>query len=56
VHLFEFARDIYGRYVHVDFVHKIRDERRFESLDELKSQILKDASDARSFFGIAEPN
>jgi len=56
VHLFEFARDIYGRYVHVDFVHKIRDERRFESLDELKSQILTDAADARRFFGIAEPS
>ncbi len=56
VHLFDFSRDIYGRYVHVDFVHKVRDERRFESLDELKEQILRDAADARGFFGIADAN
>ncbi len=50
VHLFDFEGDIYGHYVHVDFLHRIREERRFESFEALKTQILKDAEDARAFF------
>lgn len=50
VHLFDFDQNIYGRYVSVDFVHKIRDERRFDSFDELKRQIHQDADAARAFF------
>ncbi len=51
VHLFDFGGDIYGRHVHVDFLHKLRDERRFDSFDELKAQIQLDAEQARVFFG-----
>lgn len=50
VHLFDFDDDIYGRYVHVDFLHKLRDELRFASLDELKARIGADADQARAFF------
>ena len=50
VHLFDFSADLYGRYVHVDFLHRIREERRFESFDALKAQILRDAEEARQFF------
>ena len=50
VHLFDFDGDIYGRHVHVDFLKKLRDERRFDSFDELKAQILRDAEQARTFF------
>ncbi|MDH5784630.1 MAG: bifunctional riboflavin kinase/FAD synthetase [Chromatiales bacterium] len=50
VHLFDFNGDIYGRYVHVDFLYRIREERRFESFDALKAQILNDADEARAFF------
>jgi riboflavin kinase/FMN adenylyltransferase len=50
VHLFDFDADIYGRYVHVDFLHRIREERRFESFDALKAQILRDAEAAKLFF------
>jgi riboflavin kinase/FMN adenylyltransferase len=50
VHLFEFGADIYGRYVHVDFLHKLRDERRFESFEALKRQILADAGQAEGYF------
>ena len=49
VHLFDFDADIYGRYVHVDFLHKLRPEQRFESLEELVAQIRKDATEARAF-------
>lgn len=50
VHLFDFSGDIYGRHVHVDFLHKLRDERRFDSFEALKAQILLDAEQARDFF------
>lgn len=50
VHLFDFSDDLYGRHVHVDFLHKLRDERRFESFEALKEQILLDAQRAREYF------
>ena len=49
VHLFDFEADIYGAHVHVEFLHKLRDERRFDSLDALKAQIRLDAAQAREF-------
>ncbi|WP_432742144.1 bifunctional riboflavin kinase/FAD synthetase [Methylobacter sp. G7] len=47
-HLFDFNREIYGRYVEVHFKQKIRDEMRFQSLDELKFQIIKDVAKAKA--------
>ena len=55
VHLLDFDRDIYGKYVHVNFLHKLRDEQRFESLDELKTHIQQDIRDARAFFRTYHP-
>ncbi len=51
VHIFDFDQDIYGRYIEVEFVMKLRDEKRFDSFDLLKAQIFKDAQQARTFFG-----
>ncbi len=50
VHLFDFAEEIYGRYVQVDLLCKIRDEMKFQSVDMLKWQIERDAEKAREFF------
>ncbi|GAB6041206.1 bifunctional riboflavin kinase/FAD synthetase [Endothiovibrio diazotrophicus] len=50
VHLFDFDQQIYGRHVQVDFLHKIRDERKFPSFDDLKNQILLDVEQARGYF------
>ncbi len=50
VHLFDFNRDIYGAHVDIDFLWKIREERKFESFDALKRQILKDSDRAENFF------
>jgi len=47
VHLFDFDRDIYGAYVNVIFLKKIRDEKRFESFDDLKDQIQRDVQVAK---------
>ena len=53
VHLFDFSGDLYGRHVCVDFIHKLREERRFDSFEALKSQILLDAQQARECFAQA---
>jgi riboflavin kinase / FMN adenylyltransferase len=50
VHLFDFDRDLYGQYVAVDFLQKLRDERHFNSLDELRMHILQDIDAARGYF------
>ena len=47
-HLFDFDRDIYGQMMSVSFVEKIRDELKFDSFDDLKAQIEKDAARARA--------
>lgn len=50
VHLFDFARDIYGAHLSVRFVHKLRAEIKFSNFDALKAQIAQDAQTARAFF------
>lgn len=50
VHLFDFNRDIYGCHVKVDFLHHLRPEWRFESLDALRSQIHQDIRHAQAYF------
>lgn len=42
VHILNFDKDIYGEEIKVTFSKKIRDEKKFESLDELKNQIQAD--------------
>ncbi len=49
VHLFDFNQDIYGRYVSIDFLHRLRDEQRFTSFDELKTRIYQDMEEARAW-------
>jgi len=50
VHLFDFDREIYGEYVQVEFIKRLRDEKRFDSFPELKAQIALDATQARTLF------
>ncbi|NCF16009.1 MAG: bifunctional riboflavin kinase/FAD synthetase [Gammaproteobacteria bacterium] len=47
VHLFDFDRDIYGAYIHVDFIEHLRDEERFESINDLVAQMRIDEENAR---------
>lgn len=42
VHFFDFREDLYGKEVRVELLHRLRDETRFDSLDELKQQLQKD--------------
>ncbi|HEX8943711.1 MAG TPA: bifunctional riboflavin kinase/FAD synthetase [Gemmatimonadaceae bacterium] len=47
VHLFDVAGDWYGEGVSVEFVHRLRDTTRFESVEALVEQLGRDAEDAR---------
>ncbi len=53
VHLFDYDGDAYGRCVSVDFVRKLRDERHFATLDELRVAIADDAAQARAALAAA---
>jgi riboflavin kinase / FMN adenylyltransferase len=46
-HLLNFSGDLYGRPVRLDFLDRIRDEKRFGSVDELKAQIAQDIAVAQ---------
>jgi riboflavin kinase/FMN adenylyltransferase len=48
VHLFDFAGQLYGRLVRVEFLHKLRDEQKYETLAELTAAIRSDAERARA--------
>ncbi len=47
VHVFDFAGDLYGRAIEVEFVAKLRDEVKFDSLDAMTMQMKVDAARAR---------
>jgi riboflavin kinase / FMN adenylyltransferase len=52
VHLFDWDGDLYGQYLDVDFVARLRDEQKFASLDALVAQMHRDAAAARAVLGI----
>ncbi|HEX6398750.1 MAG TPA: riboflavin kinase, partial [Steroidobacteraceae bacterium] len=47
VNVFDWSGDLYGRELDVEFVAKIRDEEKFDSLDALVRQMHLDAAAAR---------
>ena len=47
VNIFDFKKEIYGKRIKVEFVKKIRDEIKFDSLDDLTKQIAKDVNTAK---------
>ena len=49
-YVMDWAGDLYGDVVRVRFLHRLRDERKFASLEELRRQIDRDAARARSYF------
>jgi riboflavin kinase/FMN adenylyltransferase len=46
----DWAGDLYGDVVRVRFLYRLRDERKFGSIEELKAQIEKDVARAQSYF------
>ena len=52
VHLFDFDGDLYGERLDVEFLTKLRDEKKFESLDALKAAIAVDQQAAREWHAL----
>ena len=52
VHILDFNRDIYRRNITVTFREKLREERKFNSLQELQQQIHRDIATAQQFFNV----
>ena len=50
VYILDFNRDVYGYRVVVEFLHKIRNEEKFDSLEELSAHIAQDTEKAKAFF------
>ncbi len=50
VYILDFNEDVYGCCVEVEFLHKIRDEEKFDSLEELTSHIANDIKLAKNYF------
>ncbi|SES71835.1 bifunctional riboflavin kinase/FAD synthetase [Thalassotalea agarivorans] len=49
VHLFDFESDLYGQTIEVAFLNKIRNEKKFDSIDELTKQIIEDSKQGRVY-------
>lgn len=50
VHLFDFDREIYGQHLTVHFLHKLRDEARYDSFEALTAQITRDVVATQDYF------
>lgn len=49
-HVLDYAGNLYGRTLRTRFLHRLREERKFSGLDELRAQIGRDADRARRYF------
>lgn len=48
-HLFDFDQEVYQQKIQIEFVHRLRNEKKFDSLDDLKIQLQKDKISSLSF-------
>ncbi|PEN15095.1 riboflavin biosynthesis protein RibF [Longibacter salinarum] len=47
VHIFDFEADLYGETIRVEFLRRLRNEQKFESADELATQLSRDEEHCR---------
>jgi len=47
VHIFDFDKEIYGEYIHVDFIARLRSEEKFDDVKDLIEQMHRDSARAR---------
>lgn len=50
VHIMNYEGNLYGKELHLSFIERIREEKKFASLDELKAQIQEDIKKASVLF------
>lgn len=53
VNIFDFQGDLYNKEIRVEFVERLRDERAFPSVDDLRRQLSQDERQARGLLGRA---
>jgi len=49
INFFDFDEDIYGQSIQIDMLNRLRDEQKFESIEALKLQLMKDKQSALRF-------
>ena len=49
MYIFDYAGDLYRAHLRVNFLHKLRDEAKFDSLEALTAQISRDVADAKAY-------
>jgi len=49
VHFFDFSKDIYGLQIEVEMLERLRDEKKFDSLEELKHQLSDDLINSKKY-------
>lgn len=52
--ILDYAGDLYGKTIRVDFYKRLRGERKFSGLEELKAEILRNAEQTRAYFRTLE--
>ena len=50
VHIFDFNEDIYGKVLILNFYQRIREEKKFDNLEQLKQQLMSDEKEIRTLF------
>ncbi len=49
-HIFNFDQDVYEKEIKIDFLERIRDEKKFETVDKLIENITKDVNFGKNYF------
>ena len=52
VHIFDFDKDIYGEYIHVDFIARLRSEEKFDDIEDLIEQMHRDSARAKETLAV----
>jgi riboflavin kinase/FMN adenylyltransferase len=52
VNIFDFDQEIYGQEIKIEFISKVREEQKFESLDKLIQQLKDDEDHCRSIISV----
>ena len=47
VHIFDFDKELYGEYIHVDFIARLRSEEKFSDVKDLIEQMHRDSARAK---------
>jgi len=56
VHIFDFSDDVYDSDIKVEFLKRIRDEKQFDSLEDLKGQLKIDENNCKKYLDVINEN